>query len=301
MATLATRATGARPRLPTLLGRLWLRREIVLQRLVMWILVAIFILPVVWAISSSFKTRIELYSTLPSLLPMNPTLANYQFNFQRMPAFFQQFWNSMIVSTGAVIVQVFCASLAGYAFARLKFPGRDMIFFTMVMLIFVPRAGGLMAQYELMAFLNLRNSLIGLILAFSAGITVPCFIMRQTFLNIPSVFEEAALIDGCSRWQAFWRIIAPMGAGGMVVVGLFEFIRVWGEFLFTLTMIDRRELFTLGIGIVMLYADSNLLEGEFTTYGTQCAGYLLYAAPVILFYVALQKWFIRGLTEGLKL
>ena len=171
----------------------------------------------------------------------------------------------------------------------------------MVMLIFVPRAGGLIAQYELMSFLHLRNSLYGLILAFSAGIAVPCFIMRQTFLNIPSVFEEAAMIDGCNRWQAFWRIIAPMGTGGMVVVGLFEFIRVWGEFLFTYTMIDRKELYTLGVGIVMTWADSNLLEGEFTTYGTQCAGYLLYAAPVIVFYIALQKWYIRGLTEGLKL
>jgi multiple sugar transport system permease protein len=284
-----------------MLERIWWRRGQVFQRLAMWTLVAVFLLPIIWAISSSFKTRIELYQTLPSLFPMHPTLANYQFAFQRMPAFIQQFQNSLIVAIGATLLQVCCASLAGYAFARLRFPGRDLIFYSMVMLIFVPRAGGLIAQYELMSFLHLRNSLFGLILAFSAGIAVPCFIMRQTFLNIPSVFEEAAMIDGCNRWQAFWRIIAPMGTGGMVVVGLFEFIRVWGEFLFTLTMIDRRELYTLGIGIVMAWADSNVLEGEFTTYGTQCAGYLLYAAPVILFYIALQKWFIRGLTEGLKL
>jgi multiple sugar transport system permease protein len=298
MATLATSPTRAPARA---LSKVWYRREDVLLRIGMWTLVAIMLLPIVWAVSSSFKTRIELYSTLPSLFPANPTLANYQFAFQRMPAFFQQFGNSLFVSIGAVILQVFCASLAGYAFARLRFPGRDLLFYSMVMLIFVPRAGGLMAQYELMSFLGLRNNLFGLILAFSAGIAVPCFIMRQTFLNIPSVFEEAALIDGCNRWQAFWKIIAPMGTGGMVVVGLFEFIRVWGEFLFTLTMIDRRELFTLGIGIVMAWADSNVLEGEFTTYGTQCAAYLMYAAPVLLFYVALQKWFIRGLTEGLKL
>jgi multiple sugar transport system permease protein len=298
MATLAT--TGSRTRAGTL-ERLWWRRGAVVQRLAMWALVAIFLLPIIWAVSASFKTRIELYQALPSLFPMHPTLANYQFAFQRMPAFIQQFQNSLIVAIGATALQVFCASLAGYAFARLRFPGRDLIFFSMVMLIFVPRAGGLIAQYELMSFLHLRNNLFGLILAFSAGIAVPCFIMRQTFLNIPSVFEEAALIDGCNRWQAFWRIIAPMGTGGMVVVGLFEFIRVWGEFLFTFTMIDRKELYTLGVGIVMAWTDSNVLEGEFTTYGTQCAGYLLYAGPVILFYIALQKWFIRGLTEGLKL
>ncbi len=281
--------------------RLWWRRAQVAQRLVMVVLMLVFLLPVIWAISSSFKTRVELYQELPGLIPMHPTLANYEFNFQRMPQFFLQFRNSLIVSTGAVVLQVFCASLAGYSFARLRFPGRDAIFYTMIMLIFIPRAGSLMAQYELMSFLHLRNSLIGLIIAFSAGLATPTFIMRQTFINIPGVFEDAALIDGCNRWQAFWRIMAPMGAGGMVVVALFEFIRVWGEFLFTLTMIDRRELFTLGIGIVMMYTDSNNLEGEFTTYGTQCAGYLLYAAPVIIFYILLQRWFVRGLMEGLKL
>jgi multiple sugar transport system permease protein len=298
MATLATASSRTRA---SALERLWWRRDALIQRLAMWALMAIFLLPIIWAVSSSFKTRIELYQALPSLLPMHPTLANYAFALERMPTFIQQFQNSMLVAIGATLLQVFCASLAGYAFARLRFPGRDLIFYSMVMLIFVPRAGGLIAQYELMSVLHLRNSLFGLILAFSAGIAVPCFIMRQTFLNIPSVFEEAAMIDGCNRWQAFWRIIAPMGTGGMVVVGLFEFIRVWGEFLFTFTMIDRKELYTLGVGIVMTWADSNLLEGEFTTYGTQCAGYLLYAAPVLVFYIALQKWFIRGLTEGLKL
>jgi len=297
MATAAARAGGA----SSPIERLWRRRGRLLGRLATWLVLAVFLLPIVWALSSSFKTRLELYSELPSLVPMHPTLANYEFNFRRMPAFFLQFRNSIVVAIGAVALQIFCSSLAGYAFARMRFPGRDAIFYTLVMLIFVPRAGGLMAQYEIMAFLGLRNSLLGLILAFSAGLAVPIFIMRQTFLNIPAAFEEAAMIDGCNRWQAFWRIIAPMGTGGMIAVGLFEFIRVWGDFLFTLTMIDRQGLFTLGIGIAMLYLDSNFLEGEFTTYGTQAAGYLLYAAPVILFYVVLQKWFVRGLSEGLKL
>src|SRR3954451_593900 len=274
---MATLAAAGRRAPAGVLERIWWKRTAVVQRLAMWLVMAIFLLPIVWAVSASFKTRIELYQALPSLLPMHPTLANYGFAIERMTTFVQQFQNSLIVAIGATLLQVLCASLAGYAFARLRFPGRDLIFFSMVMLIFVPRAGGLIAQYELMSFLHLRNSLYGLILAFSAGIAVPCFIMRQTFLNIPAVFEEAAMIDGCSRWQAFWRIIAPMGTGGMVVVGLFEFIRVWGEFLFTYTMMDRKELYTLGIGIVMSFTDSNLLEGEFTTYGTQCAAYLMYA------------------------
>src|SRR3954469_2800793 len=127
MATLAT--AGSRPRARTL-ERLWWRRGAVAQRLAMWALVANFLLPIVWAGSSSFKTRFELYQPLPTLFPMNPTLANYTFAFQRMPAFIQQFQNSIIVAVGATLLQVVCASLAGYAFARLRFPGRDLIFYS---------------------------------------------------------------------------------------------------------------------------------------------------------------------------
>src|SRR4051794_1750632 len=211
MATLATASSRTRARA---LERLWWRRDALIQRLAMWALMAIFLLPIIWAVSSSFKTRIELYQALPSLLPMHPTLANYGFAFERMPFFIQQFQNSLVVAIGATLLQVLCASLAGYAFARLRFPGRDLIFFSMVMLIFVPRAGGLIAQYELMSFLHLRNSLYGLILAFSAGIAVPCFIMPQSFPKIPSVFGEAARSDGCHPRQAFWRGRAPGGARG---------------------------------------------------------------------------------------
>src|SRR5262249_1012209 len=142
---------------PGVLARVWRQRARLLKRLATWLFVAVFLLPIVWAVSASLKTRIELYSELPSLLSMHPTLANYQFNFQRMPEFFLQFRNSMVVALGAVAIQIFCSSLAGYAFARLRFPGRDLLFYTLVMLIFVPRAGGLMAQYEIMAFLGLRN------------------------------------------------------------------------------------------------------------------------------------------------
>lgn len=283
------------------LARLWAHRDRVLIRLGLAIAVLVFLLPIVWAVSSSLKTRGELYQAVPSLVTLNPTLANYEFTLRRMPAFATYFRNSIVVTLGAVAIQVFAASLAGYAFARLTFRGRDAIFYTIVLLVFVPRVGALMAQYEVMHFLGLRNSLPGLILIFSSGLAVPTFIMRQTFLNLPGVFEDAALVDGCNRWQVFWRVMAPMGASGMVIVALFEFIRVWGEYLVTLTMIDERSLFTLGIGIAMLFLGATQQEGEFTSYGAESAGYLLAALPAMVFFVLLQRWFLRGLMEGLKL
>jgi len=286
---------------PGLLGRLWAKRNQWIIRIVLWIFLLVFLLPFVWTVSASLKTRQELYAELPSLITLNPTIANYTYVWRRMPDFFIQFRNSFVVTSGAVLLQVAVASIAGYAFARLRFGGRDLIFYTLILLTFVPRAGGLMAQYELMSFLHLRNSLLGLILAFAAGVPIPIFIMRQTFMNLPSAFEDAALIDGCNRFQAFWRVMLPMATGGMLVVGLFEFIRVWGEYLFTLTMIDQPNLYTLGIGIAMSFVGLALEDGEFTSYGAEAAVYLLTSAPVLILFIVFQRMFIRGMLEGLKL
>ena len=270
-------------------------------RLVLWFLLCFFFIPILWTLMASLKTRMELYTMDPHLLVRLPTLANYVFALEQLPDFALYYRNSLIVTLGSVVLQTALATLAGYGFARLRFVGRDLIFYTLVLLIFVPRAGGLMAQYELMNFLGLRDNLFGLILAFSAGLSVPIFIMRQAFLGLPRDFEDAALIDGCNRFQAFWHIMVPMVTGAMVVVALFEFIRVWGEYLFTLTMIDDRQKFTLGIGMVQQFSSATIEFGEFTSYGGQAAAYIMAAAPAVLFFLGLQRWFVRGLLTGLKL
>ncbi|HEY3111509.1 MAG TPA: carbohydrate ABC transporter permease [Chloroflexota bacterium] len=283
-----------------LIGWLYHHRGRLVLRIALWLLLAYFMMPIVWTLSSSLKNRAELYQATPSLITLHPTLANYEYAIRKFTGFATFYRNSLIVTLGAVALQTALASLAGYGFARLRFKGRDLLFYTMVLLIFVPRAGGLMAQYELMNFLGLRNSLIGLILAFSAGLAVPVFIMRQAFLNLPGDFEDAARVDGCNRFQAFWYVMMPMVVGSAAVVALFEFIRVWGEYLFTLTMIDDRELFTLGLGIAMTLLGTTLEFGEFTSYGAQAAAYVMAAAPVCIFFLLLQRWFVRGLMEGLK-
>lgn len=269
-------------------------------RLSLWALLAFFLLPLLWMVMASLKGRAELYTTDPHFFVRDPSLVNYRFALDKLDDFGIYYRNSLIVTLGAVVLQTALATLAGYGFARLRFRGRDLIFYTLILLIFVPRAGGLMAQYELMNFLHLRDSLIGLILAFSAGLPVPIFIMRQAFLSLPRDFEDAAQIDGCNRFQAFWGIMMPMVTGAMVVVALFEFIRVWGEYLFTLTMIDDQNKYTLGIGMVQQFSAATIEFGEFTSYGGQAAAYLMAAAPAVLFFLALQRWFVRGLLSGLK-
>lgn len=260
------------------------------------------ILPVVWTFSSSLKDRHELYMTTPTLIPKNPTLANYEWMFTRadMSRLPLNLWNSLKVSLGAVAIQVLVASMAGFAFARLQFRGRDMLFYMLIIMMFIPRAGGLMALYELMNFLGLRNSHLGLMLLFPSAISVALFIMRQNFLSVPRELEDAALIDGAGTWRLFWNVDLPFVQGGMVVVAIFEFVYVWGEYLITLTMLDFPELETISLAVTKLrgwsaHFTSDVLAG----YGTECAAFTTAMLPVIIVFVLMQKWFVRGLSEGI--
>jgi len=260
------------------------------------------ILPVIWAVSTSFKGKDELYKAVPTLLPRHPNLESFRnvlatTGMQRMPL---NLLNSLKITVFAVALQVTLASMAGYAAARLNFRGRDAIFYTFVFLMFIPRAGGLMASYELMNFLHLRNTLIGLALAYPSALSVAIFIMRQTYLAIPMELEEAAIIDGASTLQRFRHIGIPMGMAGMTVVGLFAFIYCWGEFLFALTMIDEERLLPAAVAVTMMApAWTASISGTFHPYGAQTACQVLTMAPVVVIFILMQRWFVRGLTEGI--
>ena len=280
---------------------LWLFRNWLLA-LVLFFIFAWTFLPILWAFSMSFKGIMELYGLgSMTFIPRQPSLDNYKWMFEYLPNLPLYFKNSLITTLGTVFLRTFCAALMGYAFARMDFRGRDLLFYTLIVMMFVPRAGGLMAQYELMHSLHLRNSLLGLVLLFSANLSVPLFIMRQTFLGMPREIEDAALIDGAGRWRLFLEIAIPYAASGMLVVAILTFVGVWGEYLTTITMIDDQRLYTLGVGLAMFEtggAELMQAEASVSGQGIQSAAYLLASLPAILLYVALQKYFVKGMTEG---
>jgi len=260
------------------------------------------LLPVVWTISASFKDRHELYQVTPTLLVRHPTLANYQFIFTRpdMSRLPQNLLNSVKVTMAAVIIQCITATMAGFAFGRLEFPGRDAMFYLLIILMFIPRAGGLMALYELMDFLHLRNSLLGLALLFPSAISVALFVMRQNFIGVPRELEEAATIDGAGTWRIFLDVDIPFVRGGIAVVAIWEFIYVWGEYLVTLTMLDHPELETVAIAVTKLKGwSAHFTSTLLASYGAESAAYVMAMMPVLICFIALQKWFVRGLSEGI--
>ncbi len=266
------------------------------------VMVIVCLFPVYWTLVSSLKGRTELYESVPTLWVKQPTLGNYVWLFtQRQVSMIPiNLLNSFKVTFGSIIVQLVVVTLAGYAFARLRFKGRDLIFYALVLVMFVPRAGGLMATYELMDKLGLRNSHLGLMLLFPSPISVALFIMRQAFLAIPRELEEVAMIDGASVWQIFLRIALPMVQSAMVVVAIFEFVYVWGDYLYTFILIDQPELYTVSVAIKQVTGWATLfVSSAFSSYGCDNAAFMVAITPVILIYIFMQRWFVRGLQEGI--
>ena len=301
--TIVTQRIGAQaaPR-PSLLSRVF-RSEWPIHVALVAALIVIFV-PLLWMLATSFKTRLDFARNTASLIPSEFTLANYEYMFtalENLPVYMR---NSFMLAIGTALIQVFVASLAGYAFARMEFPGRNVIFLVLIVSMFVPRSGGLMALYELMSFLKLRNNLGGLILLFAANVPVAIFIMRQAFLAVPKEIEEAAIIDGDSWFGVYRRISLPLAIGGMVIVATLAFIQAWSDYLITYTMIDLDSEMTISVGIQKLLASSYQtalapqFQGQLTGETADAAMLLFASLPVIVFYALLQRWFMRGLTQG---
>jgi len=279
-----------------------LRPSQLLINLALLTVVLVCLFPVYWTLISSLKGRDEIYESNPSLWIKQPTIENYKWVLtQRHTSMIPlNLLNSFKVAFGSIAIQLLIVTLAGYAFARLDFRGRDAIFYFLILMMFIPRAGGLMATYELMHALHLRNSHLGLMLLFPSPVSVALFIMRQSFLAVPRELEESAMIDGANIWQVFLRIALPMVQSAMIVVAIFEFVYVWGDYLITFTLIDRPELYTISVAIKQVTGWFTLfVSSAFSTYGADNAAFMIAITPVVLVYVIMQRWFVRGLQEGI--
>jgi ABC-type glycerol-3-phosphate transport system permease component len=269
------------------------------------ILILIVVFPLAWSVGASLKGIEEQYIRPQAIFPERPTLLNYEFLFAKLPNFPRQLVNSFVLTISAVVLNAFLSTLAGYGFARLNFRGRDTIFYLIIISMFIPRSGGLMAQYELLNFMRLR-SLLGLTLVFASALPVSMFIMRQTFLSIPKELEESAFMDGANTWQVFRSIALPLCASGLIVVCILKFVEVWGDYLLTLTILDDPARFTAAVGVAVVRSFINV-ESVGTSSGATVsiapdgvlgAANIVTMTPVVLLYIFMQKWFVRGLTEG---
>jgi len=253
------------------------------------------VLPFLWIVTSSLKSRAELYSGQVTFLPsMGWSLENYRKMFSKMTGFFYYYRNSIIVSACAMYLTLLVGSLAAYAFARFRFRGRDAIFMIFIGTLMIPGEINLMGQYELMYHYGLLDSLSGLTLSYATfNLVMTIFIMRNVFEDIPQDLIDAAKVDGASSWDVFWEVMVPLGANGLVAAATFAFLFCWNEFIFALTMTYSPKAQTLPIGIVLLKGQWQILD-----YGALFASVMLSFLPIIIFFILLQKYFVKGLVAG---
>ncbi len=244
--------------------------------------------PFIWMISTSLKTSGQVFEYPPNLIPHPIEWGNYIKVFTVLP-FARFFLNSFIVAASVTVLQLVTSSLAAYAFARLRFPGRDALFLGYLGTLMIPGQVVIIPNFILLRYLGWINTYQGLILpaAFSAFGT---FLLRQFFLTIPNELEDAAVVDGASRFQIYLRVILPLSGPALSALAIFTFLFQWNSFLFPLVVTNSVGMNTLTVGL-------RTLQGQYNTAWTLLmAGSVVALLPVLLVFMVAQRYFIRGIT-----
>lgn len=276
--------------------RSWQPVRIVLL-LALCLLAVPFIFPTWWMVTSSFKPMSEILRVPPTLWPSSPTAEAYGQVFDLQP-FVQQYWNSLYIAIVVTIGTIIVSSMAGYAFARIRFPGVNLIFVVVLVGLLVPSEVTIVPLFRMVNALGLIDTHWPLIVIpiIGAPSVLATFIMRQFFLTLPGELEEAARMDGLSRAGIFWRIAFPLSRSAVAAVAIFTFLHSWNLFLEPLVFLSSKENFTLPLALTQ-YVDA--YGGPI--WNVQLAATTLTVLPVLGVFLLAQRQFVEGLAQtGLK-
>ncbi|MFB3890792.1 MAG: carbohydrate ABC transporter permease [Phycisphaerae bacterium] len=266
------------------------------------------IAPFVWIIAGSFKPHLEVQAG--RVWPWQPyhatgpegreggdryvTAENYERIFGQLSGLPTYYFNTVYLSVAGTFLSLLVGSLAAYGFARFRFAGNKLLFTLLLLTIMIPSEVMLIGQYELMFQLRLYDRIAGLLLAYTAGsLLLVIFIMRNVFASVPQDLVDAAMIDGAGSWRVFWDLMVPIGRNGLAACAILTFLGIWNEFLFALTFTSMEQVRTLPVGIVMLKGQYGLFNS-----GVLFATVLLSFLPIVIVFLLLQKYFVRGLSAG---
>ena len=255
--------------------------------------VGVTVFPFLWMVLTSFKTVGEAMQIPPTFFPKQFLVDAYGQIITALP-FARVYLNTIISTVVTTIVQVMFCSMAAYAFARIEFPFKNVIFVLILSVLMVPGQIFLIPQYQIIQKLGLLDTIPALFLPnlFSAFGT---FLLRQFFMSLPKELEEAAFLDGCSRYQIFWKIMLPLTKPGIVSLVIFTAKIAWNDFMWPLIVNTSPKMMTLGPAL-------STLEGQYTTkYPMQMAGAVMAVIPIIVLFFIFQKQFIEGVAQsGIK-
>ncbi|HOP24936.1 MAG: carbohydrate ABC transporter permease [Defluviitoga tunisiensis] len=260
--------------------------------LVLTALALFFIFPFLWALSTSLKTSTDVLAWPPKWIPKPATLDAYKYVISNVP-FARYFINSLIITVLGIIFNVGFASLAAYPLARLKFKGRDLIFFLILLPMMIPIQGGLIVNFITILNLKLYDTYLAVVLPSAVSI-FGIFIMRQNYLSIPRDLEDAARIDGCNEFQLWWKIMFPMVRPAATALSIISFAGFWNAFLWPLIVLQNENKFPLQVGLSYL---NNMFEQN---YRYITASLIVAALPILIFFFFTQRYFIEGYQGALK-
>jgi N,N'-diacetylchitobiose transport system permease protein len=256
------------------------------------VLAAVFIFPVYWMVNTALTPAKDLFSSTPSFFPLHPTLKHFQ--AVTHVQYFSNFWiNSLTATCGAVLLALVIALLAAVAVARMQFRGRKAFILLIMIAQMAPWAVLQIAVYMIVRDQNMLNEILPLLL-FYMVMVLPFTIwtLRNFVAAIPKELEESALIDGCTRFQAFWRIIFPLLAPGLMATSLFGFITAWGEYPLVLVLEQDTPHYTLPLWLTFFQTNFG------DDWGATMAASTLFALPVLVLFMFMQRRAVGGLTAG---
>ena len=253
--------------------------------------------PMVWMLLTSVKSGFAAMQSPPQWWPNEPTLASYTKLLDPTNSvgqdFLRFFWNSLFVSTTTTILAVIVAVPAAYAFSRFDFPGRKFLFFSVLLRNMFPAVIFLVPLFILMRLLGLVNTHGSLVLTYlTFGLPLAIWLLKGFYDNIPYQLEQAARIDGATRFKAFVLIVMPLSVPGIIATAIYSFIGAWNEYIFAYTFLNRNEQLTLPVGIQRFFSENS------TDFPGLMAASFMMSLPVVVLFLLLQRYFVRALTEG---
>jgi multiple sugar transport system permease protein len=264
------------------------------------ILAVVWLLPIAWVVVTSLKVTADIVRVPPEWIPWPATGAHYYevlLGSSRTARIGRAFFNSLVIAVGTVAVVLSTAAMAAYALARMRFPGRGVVFALLVGSLMIPNAVVLVPQYVLVQRLGWLSTYQGLIVpeaatTFAFGV----FLLRQFFVTMPGELEDAARIDGANAWQVFTRIVLPLSQPVLAALGIFAFRSAWNDFLWPLIAVNKPEMFPLPVALALL---RSAYSSE--SYGPIMAGAALSAVPLLVVFLVANRRIVEGVRlSGLK-
>lgn len=265
----------------------------VIVLLILLFVAFLIVFPFVWMVVTAFKHEADIRSFPPVLFSGNYTLDNFKNIWERIP-FLSYYKNTLIFAGGVTIISLICDSMAGYAFARLHFKGRDVLFTLVLVTMMIPFQVIMVPLYSELFHFKMLNTYQGLILPRATN-AFGIFMMRQFFVSLPSGLEEAGRIDGAGPFQIYRKIMLPLCKPAMVTLTIFHFMFNWNDLLYPLILATRADMKTLAAGLAS-FMGTHVVE-----YGIIMAGAVLSLLPIFIAYCCAQKEFVQGIAmTGMK-